>query len=149
VTQNRLLTTLEALRKAMKGADSARDKSFSEVFYGFLDATEDPALIHASKPAKDEALRQAIETCARKVAGDPTTALQALQMLRIDDAGFLHGAFRAGPLMGSFFYFEKDRQGLLAFTRLDGMTHYTRITMTEIPEGTVFVPKPKSGSRAS
>jgi hypothetical protein len=50
--------------------------------------------------------------------------------------------------MGSFFYFEKEKQGILAFTRFGGMTHYTRITMTELPQGTVYVPRPK-GSPAS
>jgi hypothetical protein len=149
VSQNRLLVTLEALRMAMKGADSSRDKSFSEVFHGFLDATDDPVFLRESKPAKDTAVKTAIEACARKLTGDEATALQGLQMLRITAAGFLHGVFRAGPLMGSFFYFEKEGQGLLAFTRFGGMTHYTRITMTEIPEGTVFVRRPRNGSQAS
>lgn len=133
----------------MSVADSKRDRSFSEVFSAFLDATDDPELSRESRPAEDEALMRAIEACARRLTKDDATRVEGLQMLRIASSGFLHGIFYAGPFMGSFFYFEKDQQGLLAFSRFGGATFYTRITMTTLPNDAVFVPRPRNRPRAS
>jgi hypothetical protein len=70
-------------------------------------------------------------------------------MLRIDSAGFIHGSFFAGASVGTFFYFEKEKQGLVAFNQSGGVTRFTRLTMVALPEGAFPVSAPPPGSLRS
>jgi hypothetical protein len=149
MTSQSLLTQLDALRKTTLDADGRRQGSFSELFHAFLDIADDPALLNASKPTKDATLKGAIEACARQLTGNSAMNIQQVQMLRIDKAGFIHGSFFAGASIGSFFYFEKDRQGLVAYDKGGGVTLFSRISLVELPKGSVPVQGPPAGSRSS
>lgn len=143
VTGKRTLGAIEALRKTLTSADGADEGSFARAFNAFLDAAEDPAFMEAGDVAKDARIEAAIEATARQISGDPKTAVERLGIMRIPEAGFLHGSFLAAGKMGSFFFFEREEQGLLAFTSFGGMTHFTRITMTVVPQGAVPVRGPR------
>jgi hypothetical protein len=139
----RVLTQIEALRTAMAGADGGDDGSFGQVFNAFLDIAGERTLFNLSEPAKATDIQGILEVAARQLTRDETTDIQGLRLLRIAQAGFLHGGFVAGGYMGTFFYFEKDQQGLVAFTRGMVKTYISRITLTDLPEGAFFSPAPK------
>jgi hypothetical protein len=142
VISKRILTQIEALRQAMTMADGERDGSFAEVFSSFLDIAEDRGLFSASKPVRDALVRSVIEAASRKLTGDETTTIERPHLLRVGSAGMVHGGFFAGRFLGTFFWFEKEQQGLLAFYGGGTMTHLIRLTVTELPEGAVLVPGP-------
>jgi hypothetical protein len=135
-------TSIAALREALISADSEHDGSFAAVFSTFLDITERCGLIAASKPAKDPMIKATLEPPVRALLGDDAT-VQQLRMLRCAGAGLLHGGFFVGSAIGTFFYFEKDQQGMLALYRGGAMTHFARITLSELPAGTMPVRGPK------
>lgn len=139
----RLLTKLVTLQKTLSSAGGDDSGSFAAAFHAFLDITEDRAFMAASKPAKDAMLKAALESPIRSLVGDESTELQHLRMLRVAAASFLHGGFYVGSSIGSFFYFEKPKQGLMALHGGGAMTHFTRITMTELPQGTMLMQRPK------
>lgn len=143
VTDKRILTRLAALRQSMASAGGDDDGSFATVFSAFLDIAEDPALLDSSKPTNDSLVNAAIESSVRSFTGDDAMGIQPLRMLRYAGAGFLHGGFFAGSMLGTFFFFEADRQGILAMHGGGALTHFTRVTLTEIPAGAMPVPGPK------
>jgi hypothetical protein len=149
MTTQYILSQLDSLRKATLSTDGSRQGSFSVLFHSFLDIAEDPDLLQASKPSKDKTIKGAIESCARNIMGDNALGIQGLRMLRIDRAGFIHGSFFAGASVGTFFYFEKERQGLVAFNQGGGVTRFTRLTLVALPEGTFPVSAPPPGSQRS
>ena len=143
MTDKRIVQKLATLRQALSSADSAESGSFAAVFNAFLDIAEDPALIGSSKPATDPVFKAALEAPVRAILGDETIQLQAVRILRCAGAGFLHGGFFAGSTMGTCFYFEADKQGLVALNGGGALTHFGRITVTELPKGTMLMPRPK------
>jgi hypothetical protein len=149
MTTQYILSQLDALRKSTLGTDGTRQGSFSVLFHSFLDIAEDPDLLKASKPTKDKTIKGAIESCARNITGDNALSIQGLRMLRIDSVGFIHGSFFAGASVGTFFYFEKERQGLVAFAQGGGVTRFTRLTLVDLPAGAFPVSAPPSGSQRS
>jgi hypothetical protein len=117
--------------------DVAETDSFSEVFSTFLDLNETAGLMDACKPIKDKGVRALIELVARRHAGDPQLGITGMQMLHHASTGLFHGAFFAGPNPGTFFYFVKEQQGIVAFSK--GITmYYYRITADELPPGTTI-----------
>jgi hypothetical protein len=142
-------TQLDALRKATLSTDGTRQGSFAELFQTFMDIADAPALLDVSKPTKDKTLKEVIETCARRLVGNTALSLQGLTLLRVDRAGFIHGSFFAGASFGTFFYFEKERQGLLAFAQGGGVTRFARMTWVDLPEGGIPVRGPPAGSQRS
>lgn len=142
-------TRLDALRQATLGTDGTRQGSFAALFQTFMDVADEPVLLDASKPTKDKTLKGVIEACARKLVGNTALSLQGLTMLRVDRAGFTHGSFFAGGSFGTFFYFEKERQGLMAFAQTGGVTRFTRMTVLDLPGGSVPIPGPPPGSQRS
>lgn len=149
MTSKSILTQLDALQKATLSTDGKQQGSFAVLFDAFLDIAEDPAFLKAGKPTKDKTIKGAIEMCARSATGNNALIVQGLRMLRIGSAGFLHGSFFADASTGSFFYFEKARQGLIALARNGGLILFTRMTMLEFPESTLPVPGPPTGSPLS
>jgi hypothetical protein len=149
MTSKHILTQLDALQKATLSTDGKQQGSFATLFDAFLDIAEDPDLLKASKPTKDKTIKSAIETCARNITGDSALSIQGLRMLRIDSAAFIHGSFFAGSSVGTFFYFEKARQGLVAFHQGGGLIRFTRLTLLELPEGAFPAPAPPTGSPLS
>lgn len=149
MTTQYILSQLDALRKSTLSTDGTRQGSFSLLFHSFLDIAEDPDLLKASKPTKDKTIKGAIESCARNITGDSALIIQGLRMLRIDSASFIHGSFFAGASVGSFFYFEKERQGLVAFNQGGGVMRFTRLTLLDLPEGAFPVSVPPTGSQRS
>jgi hypothetical protein len=149
MTTQYILSQLDALRKATLSTDGSRQGSFSVLFHSFLDIAEDPDLLKASKPTKDKTIKGAIESCARNITGDNALGIQGLRMLRIDSAGFIHGSFFAGTSVGTFFYFEKERQGLVAFNQGGGATRFTRLTLLDLPEGAFPISAPPPGAHRS
>src|SRR5262245_47350438 len=109
----RIAQSIAALRQALVSADCENDGSFAAVFSSFLDITERQNLIEESKPAKDPILKATIENSVRKLFGEDAAVMQ-IRMLRYAAAGFLHGSFFVGSSMGTFFYFEQDKRGMLA-----------------------------------
>jgi hypothetical protein len=138
-----MLSQIEALREAMTTADGEREGSFAEVFSAFLDIAEEPALLNASKPVKDGLVRSMLEAASRKLTGNDTAVIERPHLLRVAGAGMVHGGFFTGRFLGTFFWFEKEQQGLLAFYGGGDMTHLIRLTMTELPEGAVLVQGPE------
>jgi len=138
----RTLTRLATLRADLGAAEGDRDGSFSRVFHAFLDVAEDPAVLRASKPAKAPLVKGALERLVAHLTGGEAAALQQVRMLRIADAGLVHGGFFVGATMGSFFFFEKDEQGLVAVHEGGGRMLYSRLTMARVPPGSVPVKGP-------
>lgn len=134
----RVITSIEALRKAMTDAEAADDDSFGKVFHQFFDLAEDQAFIEAGKRAKDPVLRGALDHGTRRFMRDEGVTLQRLMMLRIAPLGFVHGGFFATPYIASFFYFEREKQGIIAYQG-DGTTDLVRITLAVLPPGTMPV----------
>jgi hypothetical protein len=139
----RTLTKLAALREALAAADGERDGSFSRVFSSFLDLADEPALLRGSKPAKSPLVKGALERLAGQLVDDASARIQNVRMLRFAEGGLLHGGFFVGASMGSFFFFEKEEQGLLAVHQGGAMMLYTRVTMTRLPPGTMPAPRPE------
>jgi hypothetical protein len=136
----RTLTRLNTLRVALAEAARDDDGGFSRVFHDFLDAAEDPAMMRAGKATKAPLVKAALEQLAGSIDAGP---LQNVRMLRIADAGLVHGGFFVGATMGSFFFFEKEEQGLVAIHQGGGLMLYSRLTMTRLPPGTMPVKGPK------
>jgi hypothetical protein len=143
IPSKRLLTRLEALRSALAGADRNEEDSFPLVFSDFLDLAAEPAMLKAGKPIKNPYIKNILEATARQLTGDDKTVVQALRLFRISDAAFVHGGFIVESFLGSFFFFENDQQGLIAFTQEGGMTYFSRITLTPLPDGAAPAPGPK------
>ncbi len=149
MTSKYILTQLDALQKATLNTDGKLQGSFATLFNSFLDIAEDPDLLKASKPTKDKTIKGAIESCARNITGDSALSIQGLRMLRIDSAGFIHGSFYAGSSVDTFFYFEKERQGLVAFHQGGGLIRFTRLTVLDLPEGAFPFSAPPADSPRS
>jgi hypothetical protein len=149
IISKRILQQIEALRKELAGADRHDQGSFARVFHAFFDATGEPDFMKVSKPVKASKvtdgveIKDVLELIARRLTGDDNATIQALRLFRIGDAGFLHGGFVAGAFLGTFFYFEQDQQGLVAFNEGGEMTYFSRITLAELPAGAVPVPGPE------
>lgn len=139
----RVFTQIEALRKATAEADGKDERSFGQVFSSFLDIAGERTLFSISKAAQEPDIRQVLEVLARQVTGDDKTTLRGVRMLRLPEAGFVHGGFFADAYMGTFFFFEKEQQGLVAFTQGTARTYLSRITLTDLPEGMIMSPGPK------
>jgi hypothetical protein len=135
---NKLEQQLTALREAMRDADASDSGSFSEVFGSFLDLTKSPTLMDASKPFKDKGLRVLLENVARAHAKDQTAELAELHMLQYAPSGLVHGMFFVGAHPGTFFFFLKEQQGIVSLAERMAITHFYRITATELPAGTVI-----------
>ena len=142
MSDKRILDRLEALRQSLANADGHERGSFARVFHAFFDIAEDPALMAESKPGKSEDIRAMLERAAQRLTGDEATTVRDLRTLRCASAGMVHGGFFAGKLLGTFFYFEGDEQGLVAFNDGTPMTSFLRLTLTKLPEGTFPVPGP-------
>jgi hypothetical protein len=138
-----ILTRLDDLRRFLTMADGREDGSFARVFNAFFDIAEDTALLEVSEPASDPGLRVALERAARRLTRDERTTLEDVGVLRCAGAGMSHGVFHAGRYRGTFFYFEREQQGLVAFSEGGPMINYMRITLTAVPEGAYPVPGPK------
>ena len=138
----RLLDRIDALRRALAEAPGDEEGSFNRVFLMFFDITDDPMLMDRSQPTKDPEIREAIERSARKLTGDATTVLEGFRAIELPGSGLLHGGFRAGRFLGTFFYFAPEKQGLVAFNGGGPMTNFLRITVTTLPEGTTLMRKP-------
>lgn len=138
----RILAQLEALRRSLAGADGGESGSFSRVFHAFFDIADDPGLMDASKGFESEAIRAMLERAARRITGHGTATVTNLRALRCAGAGMVHGGFFAGTLLGTFFYFEREEQGLVALNDGTPLTNFLRITMTKVPEGSFPVPGP-------
>lgn len=134
---SKLIKQLAAVRESLRSVDAADADSFSQVFSAFLELTETADLVDASKPIKDKGIRSLIELVARRHANDPALGLTGMLMLHYAPAGLFHGGFFAPQGPGSFFYFVAEEQGLVAFSA-GRITHYYRITATELPPGTVI-----------
>ncbi|HLT40281.1 MAG TPA: hypothetical protein VK034_28575 [Enhygromyxa sp.] len=122
----------------MRDADGSDSGSFADVFGTFLDLASSTALMDASKPFKDRRLRLLLVNVARQHVKDQAAELAGLQMLHHAPSGLVHGAFFAGAHPGSFFFFLQEQQGIVAFVAGMSLTHYYRITATELPAGTVI-----------
>lgn len=122
----------------MRDADASDSGSFSDVFGTFLDLAQSTALMDASKPFKDKRLRVLLENVARSHAKEQAAALADLQMLHHGPSGLVHGMFFTGTHPATFFFFLQEQQGIVAFPKRMSMTHYYRITATELPTGTVI-----------
>ncbi len=144
-----LLTRLEALQKATLDTDGAREGSFADLFHSFLDLAEDPTFFDASDPTEDKTLHSMIEACARRALRDSAVRIHDLRMFGIRKAAFFHGTFFAGGSVGTFFFFEKARQGLLAIDRGGDLTLFSRMTVLELPAGAIPIPGPPAGSQRS
>jgi hypothetical protein len=149
MTSKYILNQLDALQKATLNTDGTRQGSFSVLFHSFLDIAEDPDLLKAGKPTKDKTLKAAIEACTRDATGNNALSIQGLRMLRIDSAGFIHGSFFTGSSVGTFFYFEQARQGLVALVRSGGLILFSRVSVVDLPEGAFPAPAPPAGSPLS
>lgn len=136
------MAQLATLRESLRSADIEVSGSLSKVFHSFLDLTEGPDLMRSCKPAKDPVIRETLQRLARQYAQDDAVSLQALRMLRHGPTGFFHGGFFAAGAIGTFFYFTGEGQGLLALSEGTPMTHFVRITTTELPRGTVLMKRP-------
>lgn len=134
---SKLMKQLTAVRELLRSVDAAQADSFSQVFSTFLDLTETTDLVDASKPVKDKGIRSLIEVVARRHANDPALGITDMRTLHYAPAGLFHGGFFAGADPGTFFYFMEEKQGLVAFN-VGRITHYYRITATELPPGTVI-----------
>ena len=137
----RMLDRIDALRRTLAEARGDEQGSFNRVFHEFFDLADDHALLDQSEPAKDPEIRAAIERAACKLTGDPKTTLQGFQAIEYPGSGLLHGGFRAGRFLGTFFYFAQEKQGLVAFNE-GAMTNFLRITVTSLPQGTTLMKKP-------
>jgi hypothetical protein len=138
----RILAQLEALRRSLADADGSERGSFSRVFHAFFDIADDPGLMEASKAFQSEDIRAMLERAAQRLRGQGTTTVTNLRALRCAGAGMVHGGFFAGTLLGTFFYFEREEQGLVAFNDGTPLTNFLRITLAKVPEGSFPVPGP-------
>ncbi len=143
MSEKHLLTQLTALRKALRDADSADDGSFARVFNLFFDIADEETLMRVSKVAKDPVVRASLEGVTREFVGDDKVVLNALRMLSYRPAAFLHGGFFVSGVVGTFFYFPAEQQGLVAFNEGTMMTHFSRITATTLPPGTTPMHGPR------
>lgn len=142
MSDNQLMAQLATLRESLRSADIEISGSLSKVFHAFLDITEGPDLMRACKQAESEIIRETLERVARQFTRDEAVSLQGLRMLSHAPTGFFHGGFFAGRAMGTFLYFAEEGQGLVAFSQGTPMTHFFRITSTELPPGTVPMRRP-------
>lgn len=122
----------------MRNADASNSDSFAEVFGTFLDLAQSTALMDASKPFEDKRLQLVFERLARAHAKDQAAAIVDLQMLHHAPSGLVHGMFFAAMHPATFFFFLEEQQGIAALLGRMSMTHYYRITATELPAGTVI-----------
>jgi hypothetical protein len=142
MASKRILAQLEALRRSLAGADGSENGSFSRVFHAFFDIADDPGLMEASQPFQSEDIRAMLERAAQRLRGQGSTTVTSVRALRCADARMVHGGFFAGTLLGTFFYFEQEEQGLVAFNDGTALTNFLRITLTKVPEGSYPVPGP-------
>lgn len=131
-----LTQQLSELRVSLRDADKSQSDSFSEVFSSFLDITETTALVKVCKPFKDKRLRLVLENVARAHTRDQKLDLVRLQMLHHAPSGLVHGAFFVDSKPASFCFFLQEQQGLVAFLGPTALTHYYRITASELPIST-------------
>lgn len=136
------MAQLATLRESLRSADIEVSGSLSKVFHSFLDLAEGPDLMRSCKPAKNPVIRETLQRLARQYAKDDSVSLQALRMLSHGPTGFFHGGFFAAGAIGTFFYFTGEGQGLLALSEGTPMTHFVRVTTTELPRGTVLMKRP-------
>jgi hypothetical protein len=130
------------LRAALRSADMQNPDSFSNVFHAFFDISEKSEFMDASDLVEDPVVRAMIESIARQHARDPNLAITLFQLLRHSSTGLLHGSCFATRFVGTFFYFEADQQGLVAFSDGTPTTHYYRITATVVPSGSMPMRRP-------
>ncbi len=142
MSEKQLAAQLAALQKSLTSADIEQSGSLADVFSAFLDLAEGVDLMHHSKRAKNAVVWATLERLTRQVVDDEKLTLGPMQMLGYAPAAFLHGGFFVAGAMGTYFYFTRAEQGLVAFNRGGGMTQLCRITSTALPPGTVLMRRP-------
>jgi hypothetical protein len=139
---SKLVNQIATLRTRLRSADMADPDSFSNVFHAFFDISEKSKLMDVSDLIEDPIVRAMLESIARQHARDQALAVTLFQMLRHGPTRLVHGSCFATRFVGTFFYFEEDQQGLVAFTDGTPMTHYYRITATVLPAGSMPMRRP-------
>lgn len=142
MSEKQLVAQLAALQKSLTSADIEQSGSLADVFSAFLDLAEGIDLMNHSSRAENAVVSATLERLTRQVVDDEKLTLGSVQMLGYAPAGFLHGGFFVAKAMGTFFYFTRAQQGLVAFNRGGGMTQLCRITSTPLPPGTVPMRRP-------
>lgn len=111
----------------------------------FFDVIGDPAVDHACSPCRDAHIAAMMFTIAENagyVAPDPDGPSRVMAMA-YGPEGFYHGTIFPLPVM--FFFFRKDRQGLLIHSALDGQpTRLARFVAFEVGRDPIPVPGPST-----
>jgi hypothetical protein len=139
---SKIVDQIVTLRAALRSADMQDPNSFSSVFHAFFDISEKSEFMDSSDLVQDPIVRAMIESIVRQHARDPNLAVTMFQLLRHAPTGLLHGSSFTTRFVGTFFYFEADQQGLVAFTDGTPRTHYYRITATVLPPGAMPMRRP-------
>jgi hypothetical protein len=137
-----LVNQISRLQAALRSAGMQDPDSFSKVFHAFFDLTEGTQLMDVSDLIDDPIIRALIESTARQHARDPAVGVTMFQLLRHASTGLFHGSCVTTRFVGTFFYFEDDQQGLVAFNDGTPVTHYYRVTATVLPPGSMPMRKP-------
>ena len=131
---------VRGLRLALK-----TETDLGALAHRFFDIVGDPAVDHACSPCRDPAIAAMMFAIAEKagyVAPDPNGAARVMTMAYSPE-GFYHGM--VAPLPVLFFFFRKDRQGLLIQSALDGRpTQLTRFVAFEAGRDPIPVPGPST-----
>lgn len=137
-----LVKQIATLQTSLRSADPQDPNSFSNVFHAFFDISENSELMDMSELLEDPVVRAMIESIARQHARDPALAMTMFQMLRHGPTRLIHGSCFSTRFVATFFYFEEDQQGLVAFNDGTPMTHYYRLTATVLPPGSMPMRRP-------
>ncbi|MEZ4296493.1 MAG: hypothetical protein R3B70_16090 [Polyangiaceae bacterium] len=143
MSEKQLVSQLSALGEALRSADVGKAGSFAAVFNAFFDIAQGPDLMRLSKVESRSELQATLERTSRQLLGDETAVLNGLRMFGCAAGDFVHGCFFVGRTVGTFFFFTKNKQGLVAFNSGTPRTDYSRITTTDLPSGTTPMRGPR------
>lgn len=131
---------LADLRLALIGETGHRPQ-LSALAAQFMDVAEDTALLDSSAPSEEPLVRAILEAAVRQFTGRAELDLGEAPCYRYPPAGFLHGTFRAGERIGTYFWFESVGQGVVGLIGRDlRSTDYLHVSATVLPAGTNVVP---------
>ena len=128
---------VRGLRLALK-----TETDLAVVAHRFFDVMGDPAINHACTPSRDPALAEMLWRIIERAGylepdeGGP----EDVMLMSYAREGFYHGMLATRPLV--FFYFRKDRQGLVVDSAVGTGSRFTRFSALEVGRDAIPVPGP-------
>lgn len=140
LTERAILQDIAALKTALTHAPhdpQTQQGGFDQVAHQFLDLARSPLFHEMSEATHGEDVVSLLLIVARRATHRNNVELRERKLLRVPQAGFVHGGGWCEGGMMMAFYFEDARLGLAMWSRPGGQTLLARLTAMPVSPGEI------------